>query len=70
MFMLLDSFYPARRVSNTSWMVEMEMEASEICFARNTQNHNGAKMIEIECQQTYRANTKMKAGKSWTKGGQ
>ena len=34
--LLLDSFYVARRVSKTAWIVEMEMEGSEICFARNT----------------------------------
>ena len=33
---LLESFYNTRPVSKASWMVEMEMEQSEICFARNT----------------------------------
>ena len=35
-FMLFDDFYYTRRVSKTAWMVEMEMEGSEICFTRNT----------------------------------
>ena len=33
---LLDSFYNTRWVSKAVWMVEMEIERSEICFARNT----------------------------------
>ena len=33
---LLESFYNTRPVSKAAWMVEMEMEQSEICFARNT----------------------------------
>ena len=54
LYMLFDSFYHASWFSKTSWMVEMEMEGSEICFARNTWNHSGAKMTDMECQQTYR----------------
>ena len=65
-FMLLDSFYHARRVSKTAWMDEMEMEGSEICFARNTLNHNGAKMIDMECQQTYRGKHQNGSWKSWS----
>ena len=66
-FVLLDSFYHARRVSKTTRIVDRK--GSEICFARNTQNYNGAKMIDLwNVKKLMTARTKMEVGKSRTKG--
>ena len=43
--MLLDSFYHAKQVRKTAWMVDGK--GSEICFGQNKLNHNGAKMIDF-----------------------